>query len=616
MDGWAGRILRIDLSRGNCVTEDLDPIMARDYIGGRGLGVKFLYDEVDPKVEPFNADNKLIFAVGLLTGTGAPSGGRHFVVTKSPLTGAIATSNAAGQFCTELKFAGYDVIIFEGKASEPVYIVINDDDIEIRSAEHLWGKSTSETEDMIRAEVGDKWKARETRVACIGPAGEKLVRVASIMHDKTRPAARSGVGAVMGAKNLKAIVVRGTKDVTVADGEALKEAVMDSLKKIKESAVLGFINTDGTLGAIWINNKLGVIPVRNFLEGSFDKDKAAAVSSRALKANFLVKTYACAACPVACGRVTRVRVEGLEGAGGGPEYETTTKLGPDCGVDNLAAIIKANYLCNELGMDTISVGGTISCAMELYEKGYLSEKEAGYQLNFGNAQALVDLVKKMGLRQDFGDVLAEGGYRVAERYGHPELFMGSKKQELPAYHVQGLQGTGLGFATSNRGACHNRAEMHLVELYEMAGGSVGIAGKAALCKERQDNHTVLDSCGLCFFLSEEGLWPDYVLSFMEAATGAGYALDSMMLAGERIWNVERLFNVGAGLTAKDDTLPKRILEEPVLKGMFKGVVNRLSEMLPEYYRLRGWDENGVPTREKLAELGIAASAVRQAQGGK
>ena len=608
MNGWVGRILRINLSRGESITEDLHPSVARDYIGGRGLGVKVLYDEVDPKIDPLAAGNKLIFAAGLLTGTYAPATGRHFVVTKSPLTEAIATSNSAGHFAVEFKAAGYDVIIFEGKAAEPVYVFIDDDDVEIRPAKHLWGKRTSETEDMIKAEVKDKWKARETRVACIGPAGEKLVRLASIMNDKIRAAARSGVGAVMGSKNLKAIAVRGTKDVTIADGIALKEAVMAALEKIKTNPVLQNILVPyGTLGGQTTVNNFGMLPTRNSQEGSFEG--VAKTDGMALAAKFLVRNYACFGCPVACGRVTRVRAGKFKGAGGGPNYETGTKLGPDCGVDNLAAIIKANYLCNELGMDTISVGGTIACAMELYEKGYLPEKDVGYQLNFGNARAMVELVEKLGLRQDFGDVLAEGGYRLADKYSHPELFMGVKKQELPAYHVQALQGTGLSFATSNRGACHNRAEMQTHELSEIVmGNGLGIEGKASQCKDLEESHTVMDSCGICIFLVE--LWPDYIPLFMEAATGAGYAVDSAMLAGERIWNVERLFNLGAGITARDDTLPERMLREPLLKGLGEGQVNRLGEMLPEYYRLRGWDEKGVPTQEKLVELGLTLEPKR------
>ena len=602
MNGWIGRVLRVDLSRSDYTVDDLDPDIAADYIGGRGLGVKVMYEEVDPKVDPLSPENKLIFATGPLTGTSAPSGGRYMVISKGPLTGAIAYSNVGGYFGPELKFAGYDMIIFEGKAPNPVYLSINNDEVEIRPAEHLWGKNTSETEDIIKAEIGDKWKAMETHIASIGPAGEKLAKVAAIMSDKHRAAARSGIGAVMGSKNLKAIAARGTRAVTVADGGGFKEAVMATLEKVKKDPLTSeFLPTYGTLNQQYPVNRLGACPTRNFQTGFFEG--VANTNSRVLRAKFLIRNRGCFACPIHCGRVTRTSDPEFEGAGEGPEYESCTQLGPNCGIDNLAAILKANYLCNQLGMDTISVGVTIACAMELYEKGYLKEEEVGYQLNFGNAKAMVELVEKMGLRQDFGDVLAEGGYRLAERYGHPELFMGVKKQELPAYHVQALQGAGIEFATSTSGAAHTHAGVYMWEI----DGTLdprATEGKAALCVKLQNQWAAIDACGLCEFVPLAVPELEDLVPMLEAATGIGYTAKSMALAGERIWNVERLFNLAAGLTAKDDTLPKRLLEQPMPTGKAEGQVSRLYEMLPEYYQLRGWDENGVPTQEKLAQLGL------------
>ncbi len=604
MDGWVGRIIRVDLSRGDFAIEDLDPYLAMDYIGGRGLGTKILYDEVDPQVDPLSPENKLVFMTGPLTGTGAPGAGRYMAITKGPLAGTVNCCNSGGHFGPELKFAGYDGIIFEGKAPNPVYLWINNDDIEIRSAEHLWGKTTSETEDIIRAEIGDKWQAMDTHINCIGPAGERLVRIANIINGKGRALGRGGSGAVMGSKNLKAIAVRGTRAVTVADGAAFKEAVLAILERIPPGG--GPLADFGLLVVHAVVSMLGLVPTRNFQSGVFEG--WGNIDGFALKANFLVRNKACFGCPVATGRVTRVDVEGFEGCGEAGEAETMVNLGAMCGIDNLAAILKANYICNDLGMDTMSLGGSIACAMELYERGYLPEKDVGYKLNFGNAQAMVELVEKTGLRQDFGDVLAEGGYRMAEKYGHPELSMSVKKQEMPGYHVQGIQGTGLEFATSNRGADHMRACTYTIELLgseEEKLDPLVTEGKAALCINLQNFSTVKDATGLCMVTTAAAqMKPEDVLSLLEPATGVGYTLESMMLAGERIWNLERLFNLAAGITAKDDTLPKRILEEPVLSGTAEGQVNRLGEMLPEYYQLRGWSEEGVPAQRKLEELGL------------
>jgi aldehyde:ferredoxin oxidoreductase len=613
MDGWIGRVLRVDLSRGSLEVEDLDRAMARDYVGGRGLAVRALYDEVEPQVAPLSPQNKLIIAPGLLSGTGAPSSNRCFVAGKSPLTGTIAFSNYGGRFGADLKYAGYDMIIVEGESAEPVYLFIDNKKMDISSAKNLWGRNTSETEDMVKSQVGDKWKARETSVVCIGPAGEKLVKVAAIVHQKHHSAARGGLGAVMGSKKLKAIAVRGTGSVTVADQAAFKEAMMTFLEKLRLNPIIEQITEYGSLVGLSPYSLLGILATRNFLESSFEG--AVNIDAEALNRSFLTGKYSCFSCPIACMRLTQVKDGEFAASGGGPELETVGKLGANCGVDNLAAIVKANHICNEMGMDTMSVGGTIGCAMELYEKGFLSEEDAGHQLNFGNAQAMVELVEKMGMRRDFGDVLAEGGYRLAEKYGHPELFMGAKKQEFPIHHIQALQGTGLEFATSNRGACHNRAAMYTDDMFGEGGfgDALVVEGKATICVEKQNDFAFFDTSGLCLRLITEPTLLQFTRDLMQAATGVSYTPRSARLIGERIWNVERLFNLGAGITARDDTLPSRIMKEPMLRGWAEGNVHRLDEMLPEYYQLRGWDENGVPTQEKLAELGIV-TPVSSGQG--
>ena len=609
MDGWVGRILRVDLSRGDYSVEDLDPDLATDFIGGRGLASKLLFDEIDPKIDPLSPENKLLFANGPLTGTGAVSGGRSWVVTKSPLTGTIACSSIGGYFGPELKFAGYDVIILEGKSPEPVYLLVMDDEVEIKPALNLWGKTTFDTEDIIRQEIGDDWKARETHIACIGPAGERLVKFAAIIHDKHTAAGRCGMGAVMGAKNLKAITVRGTKAVSIADGESFKQAVLDTLNKWKADDGLGYFGHTGSAAQIVANSRRGSLPVLNHQRGTFPEG-AEGLGWKVQKTYLVGSRRSCFGCPTHCKPV--YKVTGLEPGRSyaGLEFETNALLGPNCGIDNLAVVIKANDICNELGMDTMSAGGTISTAMELFERGYLPEADVGFKLNFGNGEAMLELLRQTGLRTGFGDILAEGGYELAQRYGHPELFMGVKKLELPAYHPRRLQGIGLGYATGNRGGCHNRSYTPAYEAFappERLMEPSATEGKAAMVKRVQDSVAIVDSAGLCLF-PQAAMNPPFqledIVTQLEAATGAGFTLDSIMLAGERIWNLERMFNLKAGFTKEDDTLPPRMLEEPLPDGPGKGHVCRLGEMLPEYYQLRGWDENGVPTPEKLSELGL------------
>ncbi|MDH7499566.1 MAG: aldehyde ferredoxin oxidoreductase family protein [candidate division NC10 bacterium] len=600
MAGWTGKMLRVNLTKNSWAVEEVNPDLAREFIGGRGLGTKILFDEVDPKVDPFSPKNKLIMATGPLTGTFATAAGRYMVITKSPLTGAIASSNSGGYFGPELKYAGYDLILFEGKAEKPVYLWVHNDQVEIRSADHLWGKTTHETEDLIRAETDP-----EVKIACIGPAGEKLVRFACIVNEKGRAAGRSGVGAVMGSKNLKAVAVRGTLGLKVARPEELRKASLMALEKIKASPTTSVgLPTYGTALLVNIINAAGIFPTRNFQTGVFPT--ADKTGGESIRANIEIRNKACFACPIACSPVTEIKNPKFKGSGEGPEYETTWSLGACCGIDNLDAITKAHYICNELGMDPITLGVTIAAAMEMYEKGYLSFKETGVALNFGNAEALVEITEKAGRREGFGDAVAEGSMRLTEKYGHPELFMGVKGQEFPAYDGRGAQGMGLQYATSNRGACHVRGYMISPEILgtpvkldpfatkEKASWNIGF----------QDLTAVVDSTGICLFTTF-AIGADEIHAFLVPATGIEYSKEDMLKAGERIWNLERLFNLKAGLTGKDDTLPKRILEEPLPEGGAKGQVVRLSEMLPEYYQLRGWDEHGVPTKEKLKELGLA-----------
>ena len=613
MHGWMGKFLRVNLTKSKITIEDLDSKIAKDFIGGRGLGVKYLYDEIDPKVDPLSPDNKLLFVTGPLTGTGAPTGNRYMVVTKSPLTGAIAESSAAGSFATTLKYAGYDMIIIEGKSKKPTYLWINDDDVELRDAQHLWGKRTGETETAVIAETDP-----EAKVACIGPAGENLVRFACVINDMGRAAGRSGVGAVMGSKNLKAIVVRGTNGVKVADRVAFYNAMVDVYRTLLEPDLTELFHHTGTPLVTALVQQFGVLPTRNFQTGVNKEWEK--LSTETLEGTIAVRKgmgTACPACPVACGRTTKVTDPEFAGIGVGPEYETIGLMGSSTGVNNLNAVAKANFICNEMGMDTISMGSTIACAMELYEKGYLPKKDIGMALNFGNAHALVELTEKAALREGFGNLLAEGAYRLAEKYGHPEFFMGVKKQEFPSYDPRGLQGMALGYATQSRGACHIRGEVQDVTLYGVMTWRVTRdhnlhkvdpltwEDKPALTKDIQDWFAMIDSCGMCNFAFFLGRDEDQCRTLLETGTGIDLGgHKGFMRTGERIMNLERLFNLKAGLTGKDDTLPKRMLEEPMPEGPAKGMVAHLSEMLPEYYKLRGWDSNGAPTEEKLKELGL------------
>jgi len=599
MKGWIGKILRVNLTKGEWGVEELDRNIAEKFIGGRGLGSKILYDEIEPKVDPLSPDNKLILATGPLTGTSASAAGRYMAITKSPLTGTIACSNSGGHFGAELKFAGFDLIVIEGKSKEPVYLYIEGGKVEIRDAKHLWGKTTHEATDQILSETD-----MDARVACIGPAGEKLVRFACIINDKHRAAGRSGVGAVMGSKNLKAVAVKGSGSVQVADKEAFRKATLDGFQKVKANPVSSQgLPTYGTAILINIINQSGILPTRNFQEGVFEG--AEKISGETIAEQILVRNRACFACPIACGRVVRVTNPKYACFSEGPEYESDWALGACCGVDNIDAIGKANYLCDILGIDPISAGVTIACGMELFEKGIVSKEEVGRSLNFGDPDAMVEMVKAIGYREGFGDILAEGSYRVAERYGHPEYSMSVKKQEFPAYDARGAQGMGLEYATSNRGACHVRGYMISPEILGSPQklDPFETEEKAGWTKTFQDLTAVVDSSGICLFNTFAFGAPE-ILEYLKAATGVKMTLEELMKAGERIWNLERLFNLKAGISGKEDRLPDRLLKDPMPGGPAKGLVVKLEKMLPEYYELRGWDKEGVPTKEKLRELGL------------
>ncbi len=610
MFGWCGKILWVDLTTEKIEERPLDPHVARNYIGGRGLGIRLLLDNVDPNVDPLSPDNHMIMATGPLTGTAAPTGARYMVMTKSPLTGAVTCSNSGGHFPAALKKAGWDAIVFKGKAVRPVYLWAENGMAELRSAEHLWGKKVQETDEAIRAETDPA-----ARTAVIGPAGEAGVLFASIMNDRHRAAGRSGVGAVMGAKNLKAVAVRGTGEVALADPECFKTLVtgfINGFKKSFEGGPVPLREWGTAITAVGTQN-FGVFPTRNFQTGQFEGWEK--IDGRALTEKFLTKAKACHACPIACGRGTKVPDGPFAGEGEGPEYETIYAFGSNCGVDNLAAITKANYLCNELGLDTITMGATIACAMEMCEKGIIPTMDVGLgrDLAFGDAEALVELTWRTGRKEGFGQLLSQGSLRLATHYGHPELAMVSKGQEFAGYDPRGEQGMGLAYATSPIGASHMRGDPAYIELLGVPKSIDPLTyhDKPAIIKDWQDCFCVIDSAGVCVFFSvrnyvqpDESIKPEGIKDLLNAATGLDYSLDELCLAGERIANAERIFLNRAGFSRDQDSLPPRIVSEAAPEGPAKGMVCHLEEMLTEYYLLRGWDENGIPTLEKLKELGL------------
>lgn len=606
MYGWHGRLLRVDLTNHQVSIETIDPKVLKDYIGGRGVAIRYLYDEVDPQVDPLAPENKLIFATGPLTATTAPTGNRYMVVTKSPLTGALAHSNSGGDFPTWMKRSGFDMYIFEGRAVNPVYVWINEDEVEIRPADHLWGQEVPETTETLLAETNPKAK-----VACIGPAGENLVLMAGIMNDKDRAAARSGVGAVMGSKNLKGVVATGNKNPAFYDDAGMRALSVELSKEVGADIKKGSnLRIYGTAYVPQVTNALGILPTRNFQTGVFaGADK---IDGVALKNSYLINHKPCYRCPISCGRLTEVPDGKYKGKGEGPEYETISSLGTACGLDNLAGLLKANYRCNELGMDTISAGLTIAAAMEMYEKGIITDEQTGMPLRFGDADAVIEMVNRMGYRQGFGDVLAEGSYRLAERYDHPEMSVTARKQEFPGYDPRGSQGMGLLYATSNKGASHMEGDVAYEEVFgvPVKADPLSTDGKAELVARFQDAFALIDAGGVCVFFAiryaftkEMMVWPDRLSLLLNLTTGANYTPDEALQAAERVYTLERMFLLAAGSGPEQDTLSPRMLNEPLPEGPAKGRVVDLDKMLPEYYAYRDWP-NGIPSPKKLAALGL------------
>jgi aldehyde:ferredoxin oxidoreductase len=589
MEGWNYKILDIDLTSQTITERPLDKEMARLFLGGRGLGARLLWELVDPEVDPLSPENVLIFATGPLTASGFQTSNRFSVSTKSPLTGTVLDANSGGWWGMQFKRTGYDVLIVRGKAEKPVIIEITPDGKEIKGAARMWGKGVFETTKIL----GQNNNKRN--VLCIGPAGENLSRMAAIMNDRERALARGGPGAVMGSKNLKAIVVEGKERNQPADREKYKFMLYETGKLIKASPLTSQALPEfGTAVVMNVVNEIGALPTRNFQQSQFEK--ADEISGEAITDSILVKNQACWACPIACTRISKTEA----GEGEGPEYETAWSFGAQCGVDDLNAIFESNKVCNDMGMDTISVGNTIGCAMELAERGLIDS-----ELRFGRADLLAETVRDIALRHGLGDEMAEGSYRFAKKYGVPELSMSVKKLEIPAYDPRGMQGQGLLYATSSRGACHERGNMLGPEVLALPRLIDRFAnqGKAGIVSNHQNTSAVVDSLVLCKF-TNMAVSVEFFARQLTSVSGIGFSADDLMKVGERTWNMERLYNLREGFSRADDTLPKRLLEEPVSAGPSKGHTVRLEGMLEEYYQFRGWDENGIPKETKLIELGL------------
>jgi aldehyde:ferredoxin oxidoreductase len=590
MQGWAGKILDINLSDGSIATVPLDREMARLFLGGRGLGARLLWDMVGPEVAPLSPENVLIFSTGPITATGSQTSNRFNVSAKSPLTNTILHANSGGWWGMQFKRSGYDVLIVRGKAEKPVWIEITAAGVLLHDAAHLWGKTVFETTEMLGQDRNKR------NVLCIGPAGENLVRIAAIMNDKERALARGGPGAVMGSKNLKAIVVEGAERNQPEDRDQFRFLLYETGKLLKASPLTSQALPEfGTAVVLNVVNEIGALPTRNFQQSQFEH--AERISGEAITDTILETNQACWACPITCTRISKT-ASGKEGEG--PEFETAWAFGAQCGIDDLDLIAESNFLCNDLGLDTISMGNTIGCAMELAEKGHIKSV-----LRFGQAERLHALIRETAYRQGFGDELAEGSYRLAAKYGAPELSMSVKKLELPAYDPRGMQGQGLVYATSNRGACHETGNMLGPEVLALPRliDRFATQGKAGIVTVHQHSAAVIDSLVYCKF-ANMAVAEEFFARTLSAVTGEPFSADDLMMVGERVWNLERLYNLREGFTHEDDTLPERLLNEAVPEGSSAGYVSNLAPMLEEYYAFRGWDARGVPTQTKLRELSL------------
>lgn len=601
-DGYTGKVLRVDLSAEKVSTEPLNREWAKQFVGGKGLGARYLFEELKPGTDPMSPDNILSIWTGPLVGTLVPLTSRYVIVTKSPLTGTFLDSYAGGFFGPEVKYAGYDGVIIRGKAKKPVYLWLNDGKVEIRDAKNVWGKDTYKTEEIIRKETGEKM----ARVASIGPAGENLSLISSVTNDLTRNAGRGGTGAAFGAKNLKAVAARGTLGVEVPDMASLLTMTKEMIKTdvVGNPDHAGMI-TDGTPILVDMSNDAGILPTRNWHDGTFEGSSG--INSESIKTRVLVRKKACFDCALACGSWSKVKAGSFSGAATeGPEYETLGLCGSNCGIKNVEAVVRFVEDCDRYGLDSISAGNVVALAMDLYEKGVLSKEQMdGLDLKFGSEDAYAKMPGVIAGRKGIGDVLADGALRAGLKIGHgaDKLVMHVKGLEYPAYDPRGTIGMALAYATSDRGACHLRAWPVAADAYGSAD-PWSTEGKAATCVEDQTRTSVKWSFIFCDFY---GVSFPNMAKYYSAVTGQASSEEELRMIGRRIWNLTRAFNVREGFARKDDTLPDRMENEPLPSGKTAGKsVSKASfeSMLSEYYGLWGWDDQGRPTKAALLEVGL------------
>jgi aldehyde:ferredoxin oxidoreductase len=596
--GYAGRGLEVDLTNNKVNFTTLKEADALNFIGGKGLGAKLLFDHLPARTDPLSPENILIFLTGPLTGTLTPTSARWCVVTKSPLTGIFLDSQVGGQFGAKMKFANFDYFTIKGKAKSPVYLYVNNDGGKLLPAENLWGLGIHQTEAQL------KEKYPHASVAAIGPAGEKLVKIACITADTYRQAGRGGAGAVMGSKNLKAIVVEGDSKPELADKDGFLKLAKELGQMVLNHPFMAVRRSLGT--PLWVrkSNDGGFLPTRNFSSGYFEK--AEDISAETMKERIVQRNHACFNCTIACGKFSRVTGGKYDGTVvEGPEYETLALMGSNCGINSLEAIAKANQLCDDLGLDTISTGNVIAFAMECNEKGLLS-KTNGLDLKFGNEDAMVEMVKKIAYREGLGDLLAEGVKRAAESIGQgSDVFaIHVKGMELPGYEPRGTWGMALAYATADRGGCHQRAFTPGAEL-DGALPRFSTEKLAGFVKSVQDERSSCFSLVVCDFVP---LSVEDCVNLLNLATGFSMTTTEYLIAGERIWNLARVFNLNSGITRQDDCLPLRFHQEKLPSGAAKGQaipIEDFNKMIDEYYQMRGWDVEGIPTNEKLSSLGLS-----------
>lgn len=614
MNGYMGKLLRVDMTTGHVDDEAIKETTLRKYLGGSGLAAKILMEETGADTDPLSGENLLIFMTGPFAGTNVPCSGRHEVVAKSPLTGIWGEASVGGSWGVMLKRAGYDGIVVKGAAPDPLYLWINNGKAELRSASHLWGKDSFEVDGIVKSETDSK-----AEITSIGQGGENLASIACIMNDGTdgRAAGRCGLGAVMGSKKLKAIAVFGSQSVSIAQPDKLKASILEKVPEIKEKAA--GLGKFGTAGGVLALEDQGNLPIKNWSLGDW-RSGAEKITGQKMTETILTGKFHCKACPIGCGRKVKVsNARYGDVNGGGPEYETIAMLGTNLYVDDLEAISVANDLCNRYGLDTISVGGVIAFAMEAYEKGFITTEDTdGLEIVWGDADVMIQLIRLIAKREGIGDLLSKGVKAAAEEIGGlaPEIAIHVKGLELPAHDPRAHNSAALSYAVSNRGACHLASQSQAVERglkrpdlgFPEIHDRYGVERTAELVSKMGDQMCIFDALSFCRMVQFGGVDSHKMLEWLNLITGWDMDYESFIKTGARIYDLKRLYNVKLGISRKDDTLPVRMLTLRRKTGGTPDNLPPLGKLLADFYDYRGWSEEGIPKKETLKELGLDDAA--------